>query len=71
VPKDSMTYAKITDLFTNDEIDRAKRLFLECNTSDEFYRKCTKEVAEPVLSRVNECTGHRNSAEYWAFCLAI
>jgi hypothetical protein len=58
-----LTYAKITDLFTNDEIDRAKRLFLECNTSDEFYKQCAKEVAEPVLSRVNECTGHLSETQ--------
>jgi hypothetical protein len=69
--EDGITYAKITDLFTKAEIDRARLLFLECIESNEFYRRCTTEVVGPVISRVNEHTRHRNSAEYWAYCLAI
>jgi hypothetical protein len=68
MPDDGMAYAKITDLFTSDEIDRAERLLLECKEYDEFYNRCT---IGPVISRINEGTGHRSSVEYWAYRLAI
>jgi hypothetical protein len=69
--EDGMTYARITDLFKEEEIDRARLLFFECKGSNEFYKRCTTEVVEPIISRISEHTRHRNSAEYWAYCLAI
>jgi hypothetical protein len=53
---------KITDLFTTDEINRAMILYDECrNTQDDFTQRCSKEVVEPVISRVNAHTGYKNS----------
>jgi hypothetical protein len=45
---------KVTELFTKDEVKRAMTLFLECKkTKESFNTRCTNEVVEPALSRVN------------------
>jgi hypothetical protein len=52
----------LTDLFTRDELNRVMKLFLECrNTKENFKERCTKEVVEPVLSRVNADAGYNAS----------
>jgi hypothetical protein len=49
---------KLTDLFSNDELNRAMKLFIECkNTKENFRQRCTKEVVEPVISRFDEYAG--------------
>jgi hypothetical protein len=49
---------KLTDLFTDDELNRAMKLYIECkNTKENFRRRCTKEVVEPIVSRVNAHVG--------------
>jgi hypothetical protein len=59
---DGGPWYKITDLFTTDEIDRSMTLFLECKkTKEDFNSNCTKEVVEPVISRINARTGFNNS----------
>jgi hypothetical protein len=63
VPEDDRIWCNITDLFTTDEIDRAMTLFLECkNTKEDFTTRCTKDVVERVIHRVNAHTGNNNSA---------
>jgi hypothetical protein len=48
---------KVTELFTKDEVKRAMALFLECkDTKENFNTRCTNEVVEPALSRVNAQT---------------
>jgi hypothetical protein len=53
---------KLTDLFTTDELNRTMKLFLECrNTREDFKQRCTKEVVEPIISRVNADAGYNAS----------
>jgi hypothetical protein len=50
---------KLTDLFAKDELNRAMKLFIECrNTRENFRQRCTKEVVEPIISRVNALAGY-------------
>jgi hypothetical protein len=53
---------KITDLFTTDEIDRAIILLLECKKQKyDFNARCSKELVEHVLPRINTYTGYNNN----------
>jgi hypothetical protein len=63
---------KLTDLLTNDELNRAMKLFIECkNTKENFRRRCTQEVVEPIISRVNARAGYNASSEALVFRLEM
>jgi hypothetical protein len=62
---------RLTDLLTEDELSRVMKLSIECQKSKEnFNERCTKEVIEPILSRVNECAGYNASAESLVYRLS-
>src|SRR5919109_523619 len=54
---------KLTDLLTKDELNRVMKLFIECkNTKENFRQRCTTEVVEPIITRVNACAGYNASS---------
>jgi hypothetical protein len=54
---------KLTDLLTKDELNQAMKLFIECkNTQENFRQRCTQEVVEPIISRVNAHAGYNASS---------
>jgi hypothetical protein len=56
MPPSGWRWYKLTDLFSNDDLNRAMKLFIECrNTKENFRQRCIREVVEPVLSRFDEC----------------
>ncbi len=66
---DPMTKAyQIGDLFTQEEIDAAIKLYVACRTH-EFATRCDAEVVAPVLQRINKVTGQQNSSRYLAYML--
>jgi hypothetical protein len=72
MPEDRVEYHNITDLFTIDEINRATDLFFECKKArEDFTARCTRDIVEPVISRINKYTGYDNNPEYLAYCLEI
>ena len=53
---------KLTDLFTTEELNRAMILFIECkNTREDFNTRCTKEIVEPAIARINDYAWQDNS----------
>jgi hypothetical protein len=63
---------KLTDLFAKDELNRAMKLFIECrNTRENFRQRCTKEVVEPIISRVNACAGYDASPASLVYRLEV
>ena len=59
---------QLGDLFTQEELDRAIKLFVECRTH-EFAERCDTEVVAPVLQRINKVTGQQNDSRYLAYLL--
>jgi hypothetical protein len=63
---------KLTDLFTTDELNRTMKLFIECrNTREDFKQRCTKEVVEPIISRVNADAGYNASPSSLVYRLEV
>jgi hypothetical protein len=63
---------KLTDLFTKDELSRAMKLFIECkNTKANFRQRCTKEVVEPIVTRVNADAGYDASPSSLVYRLEV
>jgi hypothetical protein len=53
---------KLTDLLTTDELNRTMILFIECKrTNENFKERCSKEVVDPIISRVNEYAGYNTT----------
>jgi hypothetical protein len=58
MPRGGRRSFKLTDLFTKDELSRVMELFIECrNTRESFNQRCTREVVEPIMSRLNAYEG--------------
>jgi hypothetical protein len=63
---------KVTDLFTTDEINQAIILLLECkNQKYDFNARCSKELVEPALPRINTYTGYNNNPASLAYRLGM
>jgi hypothetical protein len=63
---------KLTELFTNDELNKATKLFIECkNTQEDFQQRCAKEVVQPIIARLNEDYGYSADASSLVYRLEI
>ena len=60
--------ATIGDLFTPEEIARARALHAEASPGT-FARRCAEEVVGPALPRIDRLTGQGNDALYLAYAL--
>lgn len=58
----------LQDLFTSDEIERAKKLYREASPGT-FNRLVVKEIVEPAMDRINKVTGQENDARYIGYAL--
>jgi hypothetical protein len=56
----------IGDIFTDEEIERARTIRDECGAG-EFARRFADEVVTPVLPRINAALGQENDARYLAY----
>jgi hypothetical protein len=65
-------YIKIGDFLTPTEQDKAVELYLACeadDTSAPFSVRCSREIIEPVIERINKKLGHENDPMYLAYCV--
>jgi hypothetical protein len=69
--KERRPLVTMEELFTNEELHRARALYVSYNDADrgDFQREVCDHIVTPKLNKINEYTGHDNSAEYWAYCL--
>jgi hypothetical protein len=59
---------QVGELFTEDEINRAIRIY--CTVPQHlFATRCDTEIVAPVIHRINEKTGQQNSSRYLAYML--
>lgn len=58
----------IGELFTAEELDRAKALYVAADPGT-FARRCAEEIVAPILARINEKTGQENDARYLAYAI--
>jgi hypothetical protein len=63
---------KLTDLLTTDELNRTMILFIECKrTNEDFKQRCSEEVVEPIISRINEYAGYNTTSEALVYRLEM
>jgi hypothetical protein len=67
--KEHRPLVTMEELFTNEELHRARALYVSCNDADHnvFRREVCDHIVRSKLIKINEYTGHDNSAEYWAY----
>lgn len=62
----------IGDFLTEAEIERAQRLFQECQrTGAMFAGRCAREIIEPQMPRINAALEQENDAYYLAYCVEL
>jgi len=61
-------HINIGEIFTEDEINRAIKLYTSVPTHL-FATRCDAEIVAPVIHRINEKTGQQNSSRYLAYML--
>jgi hypothetical protein len=59
---------QVGELFTEDEINRAIKLYASVPTHL-FATRCDAEIVAPVIDRINKKTGQQNSSRYLAYVL--
>lgn len=66
-----MKTIKIGDIFTNQELEAAKKLYQQVSDAGthDFATRCAKEIITPILPRINAKTGQENDAKYFAYML--
>lgn len=63
------TNVKIGDLFTNDELQRAAKLY-DRSVVGRFNENCVREIVTPeVVERINKQLGQENDARYLAYVI--
>jgi len=61
-----MKSVELGDLFTDDEIAKAKQII---NTDPLPNKRLVDEVVTPAMKHINEVTGQENDARYFAYAL--
>jgi hypothetical protein len=62
---------RVGDLFTADEIARAKALYDATIGTGTFARKCARDIVRPALPRIEKITGQENNELYLAYALEL
>lgn len=60
---------KIIDLFTENEIMRAKTIIANMTGSGRVVDAIRRRVTRPALDRINAATGQENDAQYLAYAI--
>lgn len=58
----------IGDIFTEQDLTKAAEIMGEADLQD-VARRIDEEVVTPILPRIDEKTGQKNHARYWAYAL--
>lgn len=58
----------IGQILTQKEMEKALKLYKECETH-QFASRCATEIIAPVISRINRDSGQENDARYLAYCI--
>jgi hypothetical protein len=56
------------DLFTLDEIKRARELYTKCSPGT-FNKRVVEEIVRPIMPRINRATGQENDERYMGYLL--
>lgn len=63
-----MKQVALGDIFTDEEVERAKELFEECSPGT-FNKRVVPEIIEPIMARINKATGQENDPRYVGYML--
>jgi hypothetical protein len=58
----------LPDFLTNEEIDKALRLYRSAAPGT-FAQRCCDEIIKPVMPRINKALGQENDAKYLAYAV--
>jgi len=64
-----MKTLSLGQMFTDEEIDHACRLFAEHAKGGKFASIVEEEVVKPNIERINKATGQENDTRYLAYVL--
>jgi hypothetical protein len=62
---------RVGDLFTADEIARAKVLYDSTLGTGTFAKRCARDIIRPVLARIEKVTGQDNDELFLAYALEL
>ena len=64
-----MKMISIGDIFTEQELTKAAEIMASQGDTLSVAQRIDEEVVSPILARIDEKTGQKNHARYWAYAL--
>jgi hypothetical protein len=64
-----MKMISIGDIFTEQELTQGAEIMASQGDTLSVAQRIDEEVVSPILARIDEKTGQKNHARYWAYAL--